>query len=105
MSVPATWMISIPWNGLSRASPETLAAAALGGHGLEAHRIAELLEAPNMMTLNPTCIAAIEVVDAQVGVGLAGAENVVDRGQNAVSDRDRSLIPAAAPGRFRWNWA
>jgi hypothetical protein len=51
-----------------------------------------------MVTLNTTCIAAIEVVDAQVGVGLPGAKNVVDGSQTAMGDRDRGFISAAASG-------
>lgn len=51
-----------------------------------------------MVTLNASCIEAIEVVDAKVGVGLAGAQNVVHGSEKAVCDGDGGFIPGHAPG-------
>ena len=51
-----------------------------------------------MVTLNASCIEAIEVVDTKVGVGLPGAQNVVDGSEKAVRYGDGGVVTAATSG-------
>src|SRR5918998_1980256 len=59
--------------------------------------VAELLQPPHVMPLQPRRVEALEVVGAQVPVGLPISQHVVDGPQQAVGDGDDGLLgPAAA---------
>ena len=63
----------------------------------EGDRIAALLQAPDVLALEPGVVKLLEVVRSQVMVGLVGAQHVIDADQEAMGDRHNGALFAAAP--------
>ena len=71
--VPPKILLSLVWSG---------------GRGRgERDRIAEVLEATDVVALEPLVVELLEVVRSQVLGGLMGAQHMIDADQEAVSDR------------------
>ncbi len=75
---------------------------ALGSERSQSDGVAELLEAANMVAFNASGVELVEVVQAELKVGLASRQYVVDHDQRAVHDGNgRSWFTwfAHTPGR------
>lgn len=65
---------------------------------LERAGVADLLQAADVVALEPCGVEPVEVVWAEVGVGALVAEHVIDDDEHAVGDSDDGFVLAPATG-------
>jgi hypothetical protein len=68
------------------------------GERLERDAVAELLQAADEATLGAAAILPVEEGGAQIGIGTAAGEQVIDDRQQRVGDSDQSALGPAAAG-------